>query len=168
MEYVIATMGTNRFFANQLYADIPDNQMCAQPGAIRNHPAWTMGHIVLALDGACATLGLEKQKDADWEALFGQRTLPATERGKYPTKNALLADFQMQMDRLEQKLKAADEATLAAENPVEHLRPIFPTVGALVVALATTHTAMHLGQVSAWRREAQMKRVLPSDQDLEP
>ena len=46
--------------------------------------------------------------------------------------------------------KAAPE-TLAQPAP-ERIRERFPTVGALLVGLMTSHHASHNGQLSAWRR----------------
>ena len=49
---------------------------------------------------------------------------------------------------------AADASALAQPVPDESLRAIFPTVGVMAVSAATSHIAVHCGQLAAWRNLA--------------
>jgi hypothetical protein len=46
----------------------------------------------------------------------------------------------------------ASDAQLLKETPNESHRKNFPTIGALSNFLLGAHVAVHIGQVSAWRR----------------
>ena len=43
---------------------------------------------------------------------------------------------------------------LDKEHPSEDTRKFFPTIGAMVAFIMTSHEMDHLGQIAAWRRAA--------------
>ena len=59
-------------FVKMLVADIPEDQMCRQPGGLKNHPAWTLGHMALATGFTGALLGLESKVPQAWDQRCGR------------------------------------------------------------------------------------------------
>jgi hypothetical protein len=143
-------------YGQKLVADIPDDQMCAQPveGRVMNHPAFILGHLAWVHDNRAAALNGQPPAGAatpEWKELFGMGSKPATERSKYPSKAELVKAFEESHARLGEAAAKATPDALAQPSP-EPMRARFPTVGAMVLGLMTSHFATHLGQLSAWRR----------------
>ena len=95
-----------------------------------------------------------------WAALFSTGSVPSPERALYPAKAELLNAFEAAHGALASTAAALDPAAAAQSNPVEGLRPRFPTVADVVAYVLTTHEAVHLGQLSAWRRVMGLKGVM--------
>ena len=140
-------------YAQKLVADVPDEQMCAQPvaGRVMNHPAFILGHLAWAEDGIAGLVGGKSALGADWKALFAMGETPQADRPRYPSKDALLKALEGAHARLVAAASAATPEALAQPAP-ERMRGRFPTVGNMLTGLMTAHASMHLGQLSAWRR----------------
>jgi hypothetical protein len=83
---------------------------------------------------------------------FGPGSVPVEDRSAYPTKAELVDTMRKTHARAIELLEAATVEELAAPNQTPFFPQQFPTVGDLATHLVTTHAAMHLGQLSAWRR----------------
>lgn len=143
-------------YGQKLVADVPDEKMCAQPVANRvmNHPAFLLGHLAWVNGNRAAALSGQPAGAAakpEWKELFGMGATPSTDRAKYPSKAELLQAFEESHARLGEAAAKATPEAFAAPTP-EPMRNRFPTVGAMVLGLMTSHFATHLGQLSAWRR----------------
>jgi hypothetical protein len=140
-------------YAQKLVADVPDEQMCAQPvpGRVMNHPAWLLGHLAWASENGTAFLGQTSPWGVEWRELFGMGTTPQTERSRYPAKAELLRRLEEAHAHLAATVGKATPEVLAQPAP-ERLRGRFPTVGNVLLGLMTSHESLHLGQMSAWRR----------------
>lgn len=143
-----------------LVADIPDDQMSDQPPGLVNHPAWSIGHLCAAAQFGVSLLGGEPSIPAGWAELFGRGSKPVSDPSKYPDKAALLAEFERCHKQLTEVVAAADEAKLAQETPDPNFRQVAPTLSDVVVFVLIHHTAMHLGQISMWRRAKGLASVL--------
>jgi hypothetical protein len=64
----------------------------------------------------------------------------------------LVADFDAGHDAVAAALRETDASILQSEMPVERLRERFPQVGVILPYLVVRHEALHLGQLSTWRR----------------
>ncbi len=148
-------------YAKQLVADVPDENITNQPFPGANHPAWVLGHLVASAGFCCSMLGLDAEIPDGWDKLFGMNSTPTPDRTAYPPKQQLLDALEQQHARFAQAFDAANPATLAAEVPNEMIRQIQPTIGQALIFFATTHEAIHLGQLSAWRRALGLPRVGP-------
>src|SRR6516165_6172450 len=73
-----------------LVRDIADERLAEQPHASVNHPAWILGHLAWAADGALAMLGAPKRLPDEWKTLFAAGSKPSTARAVYPSKDELL------------------------------------------------------------------------------
>lgn len=150
---VLLTYARNLDYARRLAADIPADQMAAQPFPGMNHPAWILGHLAFYGDFAAKLMGLE---EPTLDPVFGPRvdnqSTPAGDPALYPARDELLAAFERGHGRLAEAVAAAGPDQLARPMPIERIRSRFPTVGDMLLYLMTAHEAIHLGQLSAWRR----------------
>lgn len=152
MNQVIAAFRFTLDFAEKLAADIDDGDLCTLPHPGMNHPAWILGHVALGSDLVAKLLGKDMVTDAKWMAKFGPGSTVNGDRSDYPSKEELLSTMRQTHAYAIECLESAEESALAAANSTPFFPTEFPTVGHLIVHLMTTHAAMHLGQLSAWRR----------------
>jgi hypothetical protein len=142
----------NLFYAQRLMADLGEEELTAQPleGVTMNHPAFVIGHLAWANDNGMALVGgtpvLSNLKE-----LWGSGAVPSEERSLYPSKADLIRTLEVSHTRLAAAVKQASKGLLKAPAP-EKMRSKFPTHGHILLSLMTSHYAVHLGQLSAWRR----------------
>lgn len=142
-------------YAEMLLADIPEEQafklIC--DGGVS--PAWIIGHLGFVANRVLAMGGAESKIDSDaWKPLFGGGSTPAGEADKatYPSWDELLRVWREGHADVAALAPSISEAALSAENPNERMRGALPTTGDLISFILTGHEAMHLGQLSTWRR----------------
>lgn len=143
-------------FLLQLIEDVPESRMTEQPGAIRNHPAWTLSHLN-AYAGALLTMLDDPSvppPTAEAEMLrFGYGSTPVADRAAYASKPRLLDQF---------RARNAQVAAVVAEKHAEYFprpapemyRPHAPTIAHVAITLLVAHPPHHLGQLKQWRRAA--------------
>lgn len=147
-------------YARRLVADVPEERMTAQPSPGMNHPQWVLGHLAICTDYAADLLGdPAKACPEAWHRDFGPSSIPLPELPEPPTKAALWSALESGHARVEALLPRADPLTLALPHPIDFLRPALQTNGELLAHLLSTHEAIHLGQLSTWRRAAGLPRV---------
>jgi hypothetical protein len=151
-ETILAAFRFTLGYAEKLAADLADKELAAQPHAGMNHAAWILGHVALGSDFVALLLGEPTVTDKAWMATFGPGSTPVGDRTAYPTKDELLATMRRTHERAIELLAQATAAQLDAPNETPFFPTEFPTVGTLITHLMTTHAALHLGQLSAWRR----------------
>ncbi len=144
-------------YARALVSDLTPSQMVAVPGAgHENHPAFTIGHLVTALDLVAQDLGLPSDLQPGWGDLF-LRKGPSDRRvasvdAPYPGRDALLDELARHGQRVSAALDAVDPAWLEARAEPWRLSEYLPGNHDVVLFMIASHAAMHLGQLSAWRR----------------
>jgi hypothetical protein len=153
LDLVLPTYNFTLMYAQKLVADVPDEQLCAQPLADRvlNHPAFVLGHLAWANNNGVIILGQPSGLPEGWKELFGFGAKPLSDRSRYPSKAELLKTLEEAHARLADALSKATPEMLAQPAP-ERMRNRYPTVGQMLLGLMTAHEASHLGQLSAWRR----------------
>src|SRR4051812_9039406 len=124
-------------YARQLVADVPDEEFAEQPAPGLNHPAWTLGHLVVAADYGLSLLGGKGVAPEGWAAQFRPGTVPDPTRAIYPPKAKLLNTFEAAHAALSGAVAALDPAQAARANPSDALRARFPTLADLVGYLLT-------------------------------
>jgi hypothetical protein len=152
LRHVLHVYTLNLGFAKRLVADLSDDQMCAQPHGVVNHPAWSLGHLAVAADHLGTLLGLASEIPVGWGETFKTGGTPSPDKNVFPGKQQILQVLEQQHARLAQALTAADPAALAQPHPHEKRRSHFPTLGDFAIFLMTAHEMDHLGQIAAWRR----------------
>lgn len=149
---VLTTFAFNLQYAQMLLADVPQEKMCEQPGGIANHPAWILGHLGSSCNFMGQLLGFDPVCPSEWDDLFGMSSQPTDDPAQYPSKDELLKKLQEGHACAAKAFVEVADENLKNPNPVEGLAPMFPTVGDMVIFMLTCHEAIHLGQLSAWRR----------------
>lgn len=137
-------------YGDDLLRDIQPDQMCEQPTPSANHPAWIIGHLAMAIDGHAEYVGGVKQL-ADWGERFGFGSTPTADAGAYPVKSELVDAWHAANARMINLAQSVTPKQLAkpTQGP---LAESLPTVGDFISFSMTSHTSLHLGQLSAWRR----------------
>lgn len=142
----------------RLVSDVPDEHMAAQPIEAMNHPAWLIGHVSIYNEVIVRLLRGEPFDDP-WQQPCGKNSVPSPDRSAYPSKSDLLSHFRQ---GVEAGCDAVVHAPAAAwTTPLEHPTwgKQFETVAPAVLFLATTHLALHTGQLSGWRRAMKLPRI---------
>jgi len=168
IEAILRLAEDNLAYAEALVNDIDDSQMAQQPEKLVNHPAWTLGHLVVSQDFALQLLEAPSAADPSWVRLFGSGGSPTDDRQNFPGKAELVAALRMEHEKVAAAFKANFEKRAGSPNPFEPLLLRFPTVGDLVLHLMTTHEAAHLGQLTAWRRMKELPQVSPAPRTPPP
>ena len=142
----------NLQYAQRLVEGIAADQMASQPGGVINHPAWSLGHLVVSSNHLGQLFGLESSLRDGWSETFKSGGEPSGDLSAYPTKDELLDALAGQHVRNTDAIKSFDIARFAEPHPNENTRKYFPTVGDMVIFMMTAHEMDHLGQIAAWRR----------------
>lgn len=142
----------------RLVSDVADDQFTTQPVEAINHPAWLLGHVSIYNDVITALLQ-GKPFDDPWDQSCGKNTHPVANRSSYSSKEAILARFAAGVAAACHAIDSASPEAWSAqfEHPTWGKR--FETVSSAVTFLATTHIALHTGQLSGWRRAMQLPRI---------
>jgi hypothetical protein len=151
LQHVLHIYSMNLGYAGRLVKDLSDEQMCAQPHGVVNHPAWSLGHLAVAADAAGVSLGLSSELPSGWAETFKTGGTPSADKSVFPKKDEILRVLEAQHARVAHALSTADPGVLAAPAH-EKRRAHFPTVGDFAIFLMTAHEMDHLGQIAAWRR----------------
>ena len=152
VDHIAYVYGFNLMNAETLVKDVSVEQMVEQPNGVVNHPAWSLGHLVVAADGLGQALGLTSNLPDGWDKTFATGVEPSNQVSDFPSKEEILGALREHHERNTEAIKNIDPAALAAPHPNENVRSYFPTLGDMVVFLMTGHEMDHLGQIAAWRR----------------
>jgi hypothetical protein len=134
----------------RLVADVPESRMAAQPGAQRDHAAWTLGHLTYSCQAIGEELGVPPWLGPAWAA-FAPGSRPTSSSADYPKKGDLLAALADAEGRIGACLRRLGVAELEMPLPDARFREKLPTVGHAAVHILVGHTATHAGRLSAWR-----------------
>lgn len=144
-------------YAKLLVDEVPADRFSERPAAKApmNHATWIMGHLSIYPNYALEVIGhadLVVAKDG-WEELFSFNSTCDDDTGQYPGKDEVVGHFMERHAAIGEVLGSIDDAVLAAELPDDHrMKARMGTVGNMVNFLLVAHPAIHLGQLSAWRR----------------
>ena len=152
LTHMLAAYDLQLTIASGLLEDIPDDQMCAQPHGLVNHPTWSIGHLVMTEHSTCKLVGIDTTPPDGWGELFKTGGTPSPDRDGFPSKAELLDELRKIHAQIKTALPGISAETLDREHPDEGTRKYFPTVGAQVAFILTSHEMDHLGQIAAWRR----------------
>lgn len=160
---LIATAGKlTRGYAERLLVGVTPQQFARKPVANgkpvdTNHPAWVYGHLALYPARIAAMAGMDASRFAvpsNFEDLFkdGTESKDDAAGALYPAMELITAAFFRTHDALFESLGGIDDAVLLAPTTDEKARQRFPQVGGRLLFMCNNHVAMHLGQISTWRR----------------
>lgn len=143
-------------FVIEAVEDVPESRMTEQPGAIVNHPAWTLSHlnayagVLLSMLDDPSVAGATA--DAEMER-FGYGTTPVTDPAAYAPKRELLDRFRDRNAQLAAAIAQKHADYFPRPSP-KRFHPHSPTIGHIAITLLVTHPPHHLGQLRQWRRAA--------------
>jgi len=152
IQTVEQNLAFNLMLTQKLTADIPEEQMGAQPTAQLNHATWQLGHIVYSLGSAGELLGAQALVPEGYARRYGMGSTCQPPGGNDPDKQTLLNQIDAAAGAMRERLPQSTAQQLEAPFPVEALRTLCPTVAAGLVFLTGAHFSYHLGMLSAWRR----------------
>ena len=157
IQSIINQYDFNLAYAKELVSDVNEDQLCLVPAdGLVNHPAFTLGHLVTGSALLAKYLGSTFEIPDGWEALFlrkgpGDPRYPEPNPDLYPRKEALIRELDKQHKKVKNLLLNTDQATLLSDNKWRYSN-YMPRLIDCVNFMCTTHEAMHLGQLAAWRR----------------
>lgn len=148
-----AAMDVSTMVFRGYLSDLEDSELMRRPGKGCNHLAWQCGHLIVSensmLEGICPGKGIELPEG--FSEAHSKDNAESDDAASFLTKDQYLT----MMDTVRAAtLSALDELPaeqLDAESP-EHFRKHFPTVGHVLILIAT-HSLMHAGQIVPLRRE---------------
>lgn len=119
-----------------------------------SHPAWIFGHLCWSGLSMASMLG-DEPAGAEAQALaplFGEKVDVSPSATRYPSWREITEQWRKTHERLDAAAAHLPAERLADATPIAELAETLPTVGDLVTFMLSAHEAMHLGQISAWRR----------------
>ena len=144
-------------YGDDLMADVQDSELCRQPVAGMNHPAWILGHLAVAADHHATYAGASPELGSWYERYdFGSELSGSP--ADYPGKEELLQAWHAANDRYIAAVSTADPRDLAGPTQGPLARGL-PQVSDFLTFSMTAHTSLHLGQLSAWRRAMSKPRL---------
>jgi hypothetical protein len=141
-------------FLQRLVIDVPEEMMTRQPHSAVNHPAWVIGHLIYSFQLIGGEMGLSSWLAPNWEQRFGTGSTPADALEAYPSKLELLELLSDAKQRVVRRVVELGIDGLSVPLPDVRHRHVFPTLGHAVLHVLTSHAAVHVGQISVWRRVA--------------
>ena len=155
--------GVSQRYAKRLLVGIPVDRFArfAAPGkqvVDSNHPAFILGHLSLYPLNVLRLLGKDTtpvQPTDRFVALFSKDAKCQDDAHGiiYPSMQEVSNVFFSTYEIALSAMRDATDSQLAAENPVDNpLKQVCLTLGSMLGFYLTGHVAMHLGQLSTWRR----------------
>jgi uncharacterized damage-inducible protein DinB len=134
-----------------LVEDLSTEQMCLQSATGENHPAWILGHLLLADTYLLSMLKI-RELSADFANLlgkYGPNSKPIAIVENYDAKDLLVERLTetgiLRIETIRQM------KNLAQPTPDETLARTQPTIGHHLQMLVF-HEGHHCGQIASWRK----------------
>ena len=151
-EYLAWALDRAREHTLALVVDVPEERMNRQTVAGERHPAWLLGHLVLADTYLLFLLGVQPHGD-DFQSLlqqYGPKSVPSS-HSQYHAKHDLIERLSETNDLRIARVRTMTDRDLAEPTPDRILAGAQPTIGHHLSALVF-HEGYHGGQLSSWRK----------------
>ncbi len=135
---------------------IPKDQFQQRTGN-GNPPSWILGHLAIVNEFGVATVGGKPELLEEYLGIFGPGSPPT---GTHPSKEELLEMFTTSKSRFLNTLDSTTDDVLNAERDSQILKEQLPKTVDMIGHILTSHISLHVGQLSAWRRERGMDSIL--------
>ena len=152
IDAVIHNFGMCLDHLRRMLTDVDDAQMTVQPRPGMNHPAWILGHLIHGFQDLGSDFGVPPWLPDDWADRFAYGSMPSADRAAHPSKAALLEMLDGGQARLVDALADLNDERLTAPLPDPNASGLFSTLGDVMIYALVSHTALHVGQLTAWRR----------------
>lgn len=135
-------------------ADLREEQLDSVPITGFHSPRWILTHLAICADMALVMLGQTKQCPSAWHAAYGPKSSGTTHDKIRPATTELLATIDELYPEVCVHASQASPEFLAQPHPLDLLKGTSIQSNAQLLShLLTTHYAVHLGQLSAVRRQ---------------
>ncbi len=135
--------------------DMTREELLTRLGPERNHAWWLFGHIVVCTDiGKYLQSSVHRNVPEAWEQHFAMRTKPSDTGDGYPDKEALITQFQTNIDATVAATRHMSDANFADAPAIELPAPLnkyFKTKREVISGFAT-HASYHAGQIAIIRK----------------
>lgn len=160
VESIVYAWDNQLRYALALLEDVSDEQMVLRPGGNMNHPAWILGHVMLYHPLVPKLLAGESFPDPGEDELFGFAGRgPVDDVAAYGRKASQVERFATGHEQAAQALLTAKPADFTRPPILPRWAKDYPTVEFMLPDLIIFHEAMHIGQISIWRRAAGLPAV---------
>lgn len=133
-------------------SDLTDAELLSRPVPSANHPAWQLGHLIVAefqmMEGIVP--GKSPKLPSGFIEAHAKETASSNDPKLFLSKKSYLDLYQAQRTATLQILSGLSETDLDKPGP-EAFRSWAPTYGALLIGTGT-HLMMHVGQFAVLRR----------------
>jgi hypothetical protein len=154
-DVILATYDSSDRVLTTYLSDLSDADLMVRPAEGSNHLAWQLGHLILSERFLLDTVkpGASPPPPAGFDEAHGRdaASTGSDDPGRFQTKQRYLDLLKAQREATKAVLAGLSDADLDAPS-AERLRPMFPTVGG-VMLLIGTHVFMHSGQFATVRRK---------------
>jgi uncharacterized damage-inducible protein DinB len=142
------------------FADIPEEQMKAQPAPGMNPPAWILGHIVTTLAVVPKVIANVSIVPKEYLIWFGPTSKLESLPAELPTKEKLLNLLSAVQESILVEIPKLTDEDLAKPNALKFMTQELPTQRDILENLLLTHTMLHYGQLTVWRRLTQLPPII--------
>jgi uncharacterized damage-inducible protein DinB len=151
-EAIRATMGMSSTVITKYVEDLSDADLMKRPGPGCNHLAWQLGHLISSEAQllAMAVPGTTVELPAGFAEKHSKEKTGEDNPANFYTKQQYLDEFEKVHAATYSVIDKLSDADLDQPSP-ENFRSMFPTVGHVVILIAT-HGLMHAGQFVPVRR----------------
>ena len=166
---IIRQLDFNLAYARKLVEDLSEEQMTTVPAkGFENHPAFTLGHLVSGMSLMVVNDIEDVRKPGfmpdGWKELFlrrgpGDPRMPEEDITKYPSKEELLTELELKHEMFKLCLLKFTDDELLDEQEWRFYKHM-PNNLDSIIFMCVNHEAMHLGQLSAWRRAMGLESAL--------
>lgn len=151
-----ATVGLLR----RAVADIPEDQMKAQPVPGINPPVWILGHIVTTLAAVPKVIANVSIVPKEYLVWFGPTSKLESLPAELPTKENLLNLLSAVQESILVEIPKLTDEDLAKPNSMKFMTDTLPTMRDILENLLLTHSMLHYGQLTVWRRLSQLPPII--------
>lgn len=152
-----------RMFENmthEMLGNITDSDFTAIPFGGGNSPNWILGHLTVSNAFSLSLCGVTEPLVQEWMPIYGPGSTPSDDASQIASRNELTKQFKRTCDEVVAAVETVTVEFLDDLHQAPFLRSSLPTNGDLLGHLVNTHFALHVGQLSAWRRARGMESVL--------
>lgn len=165
LESLLKAYDFNLTYAKTLVDDISPEFMYRSFGdGLENYPAFTLGHLTIASALIAEELGESYRVPDGWDRFFGRKgpgdpRRPLQYEPGMPAKESLIEELS-EKHKIVTTLLGNTAPDRFFEKVEWRFDRYFPRLVDCITFMCITHEAMHLGQLSAWRRAAGMPSAL--------
>ena len=141
--------------AQALFANIPDGDIAQPAGALNNHPAWVLSHLVLyhpAIVSLARGELIEDPANLPNANVCGRGSKPVPDAKLYLSRTELITRFAKGHEQIEAAIAESKCDVFTSEPRLERWATAFGTGGAALAYLMLFHESHHLAEIADWKK----------------